>query len=333
MGVGACAAPGWFIVMLRALRRGELGPTDVDELFRDATRAVVADQLDAGLDILSDGELRRQRFVYEMYQHIDGLERKPPSRRIGITGYDMTPSFLATGRLEAPNGFGLVDELHAVTDFAGGRPVKIALPGPLTFLGAIEPGAAGHDAVIEDVVRLVTNELCAAAAAGARYLQLDEPMLAHPPGGLGVDEGVRLINRCLEPLDEYTAVHVCFGNNAGRPMANRRFSRLLEGMNRLRCDQLVLEFANRELGEIEILAALRPDLDIAAGVVDVKNFFVESAEDVAERLKTCLAHVAPERLTVTADCGFSALPRHIAQAKLHALGAGARQARAELGVS
>ncbi len=333
MGVGACAAPGWFIVMLRMLRRGELGPTDANELFQDATRAVVNDQIDAGLDIISDGELRRQRFVYEMYQHIEGLEREPPSRRIGITGYDMTPSFTAVAPLEAPNGFGLVEEFAAVTTFAGERPIKVALPGPLTFLSAIEPGARGKEDLMEDAVRLVTDELHAVSKAGARYLQLDEPMLAHPPQGLSVDEGIGLINRCIDALEGYVAVHVCFGNNAGRPMADRRFTRMLEGMNHLRCDQLVLEFANRELAEIEILEALRPQLDVAAGVVDVKNFYVETPKDVLRRIKACLAHIPPERLTITADCGFSALPRHVAQAKLLALGAGTRLARAELGLS
>ena len=90
---------------------------DVEELFADATRVVVADQVDAGLDILSDGELRRQRFVYEMYQHIQGLERRPPLRRLGINGYDMAPSFLATQPLTAPYGFGLVEEFATLACF------------------------------------------------------------------------------------------------------------------------------------------------------------------------------------------------------------------------
>lgn len=329
MGVGSYAAPGWFIATLRSVRKGELGSMDVEELFADATRVVVADQVDAGLDILSDGELRRQRFVYEMYQHIQGLERRPPLRRLGINGYDMAPSFLATQPLTAPYGFGLVEEFATLARLSRGMPTKVALPGPLTFLASIDPGVLSQSDLIDDVVRLVTDELRAVEAAGARFLQLDEPMLAHPPLGLASEEAAAIINRCIDSLGAFVAVHVCFGNNAGRPMADRRLSPLLDAMNMLTCQQLGLEFANREMGEIEILSALRADVLVAAGVVDVKNFYVESGKRVAERIRQCLEHIEPARLAVTADCGFSALPRYVARQKLDALVAGARIVRAE----
>ncbi len=92
----------------------------------------------------------------------------------------------------------------------------------------------------------------------------------------------------------------------------------------------MLEFANREMSEIEVIARLSQRFEIAAGVVDVKNFYLESADDVARRIEQCLAHVAPDRLTVTADCGFSALPRHLARDKLRAMVAGARLVRGRL---
>ncbi|MEX2648523.1 MAG: methionine synthase, partial [Alphaproteobacteria bacterium] len=139
-----------------------------------------------------------------------------------------------------------------------------------------------------------------------------------------------VINRTLAGLDVFTAVHVCFGNNAGRPFADRRIAPLMPGLRLLACDQLMLEFANREMAEVELLGELARRFAIAAGVVDVKNFHVESAEDVAARIARCLNFVAPERLTITADCGFSALPRRIARDKMRAMVAGARLARARL---
>ena len=99
---------------------------------------------------------------------------------------------------------------------------------------------------------------------------------------------------------------------------------------KLGCAQLALEFANREMGEVEVIAGLSEKFEIAAGVVDVKNFYVESAEEVAERIRLCLQHLPPEKLTITADCGFSALPRYLARQKLEAMVAGAKLARAEL---
>lgn len=330
MGVGSYAAPGWFIAMMRQLREGKLGETDAAELIEDATRVVIRDQLDAGLDVISDGELARQRFVYEMYQHIQGLERVPPTRRLGITGYDMTPSFEAVSRLSTPAGFGLVGEFERTQALSDGQPIKVALPGPLTFLSSITPTRLSQTELIDDAVRLVSDELAAVSKAGAGFIQLDEPMLAHPPFDLSLQEGVEIINRCTEALGGYVSVHVCFGNNAGRPFADRRLSRLHDALSGLSCHQLSLELANREMAEIEVLAPLAAQFDIAAGVIDVKNFYVEPPARVAERIRECLVHVPAARLSITADCGFSALPRYVAKQKLIALVEGTREVRREL---
>ncbi|MCH8844206.1 MAG: hypothetical protein IID61_14700 [SAR324 cluster bacterium] len=177
---------------------------------------------------------------------------------------------------------------------------------------------------------MVHEELDGLTKAGADYIQLDEPWLAHPPHGLTLHDGVDAINRTLSGLSGRLAVHVCFGNNAGRPFADRRLDRLLDALINLRCHSLALEFANREMAGVDLLAPLSERFDIAAGVIDVKNFYIESGEDVARRIRLCLAHMPAEKLTVTADCGFSALPRYLARAKLQAMVAGARIVRDEL---
>ena len=331
MGVGSYAAPGWFVAARKLMRAGEFGADDVAELLDDATRIAVADQIDAGVEILTDGELRRQRFVYEMYDRIEGLTRVPPGRRLGVPGYDMAPSFVADGTVAAPRGLGLVDDFRALKALAEGRPTKIALPGPLTFAMAIRPASGcAAERLIDDIVALVRAELDALVAAGADFIQLDEPALPHPPHGLDSATGADVINRALAGQGVRRAVHVCFGNNAGRPFADRRFGRLMVALERLECEQLVLEFANREMSEVELLGLLSGRFDIAAGVVDVKNWRLESAEDVATRIARCLEFVPAAKLTVTADCGFSALPRYLARAKLKAMVAGAHLARATL---
>lgn len=330
MGVGSYASPGWFVAVRRMIREGELGTLDIDEALDDATRIVVGDQLEAGVDIITDGELRRQRFVYEMYDSIEGLARVPPERRLGVPGYDMAPSFVAEGPLRAPKGFGVVADFEALKALVPDRPLKIALPGPLTFANAIAVEEGGEAALIDQVVAMVRAEVEGLVAAGADYIQLDEPALTRAPQGLSPEEGAEVINRVLGGLPGKLAVHICFGNNAGRPFADRRLDRLLSAMGRLRCHQLVLEFANREMGEIEVLGPLAERFEIAAGVIDVKNFHLESAEDVARRLRLCLEYVPAEKLSVTADCGFSALPRYLAREKMRAMVAGARLVRAEL---
>lgn len=331
MGVGSYAAPGWFLAVQRLARDGALGPHDLEEMFEDATRIVVGEQIEAGVDILTDGELARQRFVYEMFGRLTGLERVAPRRKLGIAGYDQAPHFVARGRIEAPNGLGAVAEFLRLETLARGRATKIAVPGPLTFAGAVRAGTdAVGDTVIDDLVAIVRMELAALAAVGADYIQLDEPGLATTPRGLAPEAAAEIINRAIEGIPARIAVHVCFGNNAGRPMAPRTHAPLLGAIGRLRCAQLVLEFANREMAELELLGPLAEKFAIAAGVIDVKNFHVETEEDVAARIAAVLRHMPAAQLTITADCGFSALPRYVARAKLQAMVAGARLARRRL---
>ena len=330
MGIGSYAAPGWFIAARRMIRDGKFGDGDVEELFDDATWITVADQIEAGIDIFTDGELRRQRFVFEMYDRIEGLTRVPPRRRLGIPGYDMAPSFIADQVPTAPDGLGVVAEFAALKRMLPDRRLKIALPGPLTFAASIQPGEADQNAILDALVVMLRREVEALIEAGANYVQIDEPSLPHPPADLSPEDGAHFVNRVLEGHPIRRAVHVCFGNNAGRPRADRRFTRLMDAMGSLECEQLVLEFANREMADVECLGPLSEKFAIAAGVIDVKNWRQESADDVARRIKLCLAHVAPERLTVTADCGFSALPRYLARAKMGAMVDGARAVRATL---
>lgn len=333
MGVGSYASPAWLVAARERIRDRSFGPQDAEETLEDATRIAVADQVEAGLDVISDGELRRQRFVYEMFDRLGGLERVPPRRRIGVPGYDMAPHFTTTERLSAPGGLGVVSELELLQRLAPGRALKVALPGPLTFAQGIDPGAgypAGAAALLEDLVALVRAELLALAAAGADHLQLDEPGFTMPAFARAPDEAAAAITRALDGVPGRTAVHICFGNNAGRPNAERSLGRLLPAMHRIACRQLVLEFANRQMADVTLLGGLCRTHEIAAGVVDVKSFYQETPEEVAARIRQVLAVVPPERLTVTADCGFSALPRWLARAKLRAMVEGARLVRAEV---
>jgi 5-methyltetrahydropteroyltriglutamate--homocysteine methyltransferase len=327
MGVGSYAAPGWFFVARQAMRDGAMGALDIEELFEDATRLAVDDQIAAGLDIISDGELRRQRFVYEMFERLSGLERRAPARRLGVPGYDRAPGFVARGVLSAPDGLGTLAEHEFLRRICGGRPVKVALPGPLTFAGAIDAGARGEAALYDELAAIVHAELSGLAAQGAEWVQIDEPGLATGAYPFSAVEAAGFVNRALAGIKARRAVHVCFGNNAGRPCADRRMAPLLAAIGALDCDLLVLEFANREMAECEVLRELGEKFDIAAGVVDVKNFHVETADEVARRIDRCLEYVDAARLTVTADCGFSALPRYLARRKLEALVAGARLVR------
>jgi 5-methyltetrahydropteroyltriglutamate--homocysteine methyltransferase len=334
MGVGSYATPGWLFHFREGMREGVAGPDDVDEAFEDAARVAVADQIEAGVDVICDGELRRMRFVFEMFDRLSGLERIPPTRRLGVPGYDRAPHFVANAAVTAPKGLGIVDEYEQLKRLCPDRPLKIAFPGPMTFLGGIEPGAhygGRAEALLADLVAITRAELVALAAAGADFIQLDEPGFPRPPAEVGMAAAAEAINACMAGHESATAVHVCFGNNASRPNVRRDFGRLFPAIARLRCSLLLLEFANREMADLDRLPELAERTKIAAGVVDVKSFYEETAADVAERIRRVLAVVPAEKLYVTADCGFSAIPRRLARTKLRAMVAGARLVRDGLG--
>ena len=333
MGVGSLAVPGWLSYLRRQMREDVFGPADIAELMEDALRIAVADQLDAGLDILSDGEVRRQRFVFGMHDRLTGLKRLETQRRLGVQGYDQVPQFEVTGAVEAPKGLGIVEDYQWLRQAAPGRALKIAVPGPLTFASMIHRAKRSDESVLDDLVRIVRREVERLLQAGCRRIQIDEPGLAHPTHDLSLVAAAQMLNRCMEGTSARFGVHICFGNNGGRPVSNRSLERLLPAIDALIANELVLEFANREMAEIEILGQLAGRFHIAAGVVDVKSFYVETGEDVARRLEKVLHHVPVEKLSATADCGFSALPRAVAREKMRALVEGAGMVRGGLGRS
>jgi 5-methyltetrahydropteroyltriglutamate--homocysteine methyltransferase len=279
--------------------------------------------------------MRRSRFVYELFGRLEGLERLAPARRLGVPGYDRAPGYRAVGPIRAPAGMGIVAEYEELRALCPGRPVTIAFPGPLTFAGRIQTGSYGENGaagerLLTDLVTIARDEIRALLDRGAQFVQLDEPGLPRPPYELSFEAGAEVINSVVAIAPDRCAVHVCFGNNASRPAVRRDLGRLYPSLGTLRCETLLLEFANREMADLEGLVELAQRYRIAAGVVDVKSFHEESAALVAERIARVLRFVPAERMWVTMDCGLSALPRWLARRKLHALVEGARLARAAL---
>ncbi len=323
---------------------GQAGPADIDEAYSDATRTAIADQIQAGLDIFSDGELTRDRFVYAMYDRLTGLVRQPVARKLGVPGYDRTPGYVAEERVSAPDGLGLVEDFlflkrevtRQLGPEAAEKRLKMTLPGPITFVHNIQPGAAyasksaPHFALLADLVAIIQNEVGALANAGCPVVQLDEPGLTHVSDWLSQADAVRAVNAVGHAAPGRFAVHVCFGNNANRPYTPRDFGHLRPGLEALEADWLILEFANREMAGVNLVAGLDKPAKIVAGVVDVKNFHLETASEVARRVEQILKTGVPaERLALTADCGLSAIPRWLGVRKLEALAAGAKLARGQ----
>jgi 5-methyltetrahydropteroyltriglutamate--homocysteine methyltransferase len=333
--MGSHGFPGWFWTALDKIKAGEYGPTDVRETLDDATQLAIRDQERAGVDIVCDGEMRRFFFVQTFYGRMEGLEPIEPLRKTGLYAYDSVPRYRPLTRIKVPRGLGVVDEfnyLKTQTD----RPVKATVPGPVTLSIHVQtrPGDAYDNdrlALCWDLVPAVNGELRALVAAGADYIQIDEPSAAIVPGQ--IDQYVAMFNACVEGVHARIAYHICFGNLLSRPRGKRSYRWMFPALLGARCQQFVFEYANREMAEIEDWKAIGVDRDVACGVVDVKSFYMESPEDVADRLELCAQSIPVDRLSATPDCGFFPVPRWVAAEKLKRLVAGTRLARKRLGVA
>ncbi len=326
--IGSWSFPGWYEKFIGDVKDHPdlFGPVDREEAVRDAIRLAVDDQVRAGLDRITDGEMQRVDFNLGFYEYLGGLEPLRRARHLGAPAHDQRDRYRCVASLSAPDGLGTVTEYHRLKEYAE-TPVKMPVPGPFTLAGCIEGGDvyADRNAVAEALIPIINAELKALVAAGVDFLQLDEPSFAcHPDAP---DYFLDVVARAVEGVDAYISMHMCFGNYRARAVGHRSYRPLFPHIGRAKVNQLALEFASRELAEIELLRELPESMDVAAGVVDVKNTWIEPPALVASRVKALLKHVAPERLSITPDCGFSQTARHIAVAKAKSLAEGAKIVR------
>ena len=330
--IGSWSFPGWYEKFIAdvAAAPERFGAIDREEALRDAVRLAVADQLGAGLDRITDGEMGRVDFNLGFYDYLEGLEPLPPLRLWGAPAHDQRSKYRCVAPLAAPRGLGVVEEYRRLRELTD-APIKMPVPGPFTLAGCI----AGDDvypdrrAVTEALIPIVGAELHAAVAAGVEVLQLDEPSFACHP-----DEPERFLDviaRTVAGVDAYISLHMCFGNYRARAVGWRSYAPLFPHIGAAKVHQVALEFASRELAELELLEQLPETMDVAVGLIDVKNTWIEPEDLVADRLRTVLRHVDAARVSVTPDCGFSQTARHVAAAKARALVGGVRKVRKELG--
>ena len=328
--IGSHALPSWFWTATAEIDKGNYGRTDIHETFDDAVSLAMLDQERAGVDIISDGEMRRWYFVQSFYRRMTGLVEEPPLRKVGLYAYDSPPRYRSVEKVTVPDGLGIVDEFkyaRAHTD----RPLKATCPGPLTLTMHIRPGEGYKDRheLAWEFAGAINSELKALVEAGADYIQIDEPSFAIIPGEF---EGwIEMYNAAVEGVDAKLALHICFGNLSSRPRGKRTYRWMFPAVLEARADQLVFEYANREMSEVDLWSEFDVDRELGAGVIDVKSFYVEKPEDVAERIRALLDHVPSDKLYVNPDCGFFQLPRWTTQLKLNAMVAGTKLVRQELG--
>lgn len=327
--IGSYAPSSWFCAAVEAIERGEFGPNDREETYNDAARIALQDQEEAGVDVVTEGEMRRVDFNLGFYGRLQGLEELPPQRTLGPDGHDMRGRWQVVDRITAPTGLGIVEEFEFARQHTT-RPLKVTCPGPYTLAGRPQGGGVYADryAVARDMAEIINAELKRCVAAGATFIQLDEPSAAVYPDR--PQAFVELISRAVDGVGAKLGMHMCFGNFRGRAVGKRRYEPLFPHILECPIHQFVLEFASREMAEIDLWKRFPNDRELAIGIVDVKNYYIETPEDVADRIREALRYVAPEKLSIVPDCGFSQTARWAAFRKLVSMVRGTQIVRREL---
>jgi 5-methyltetrahydropteroyltriglutamate--homocysteine methyltransferase len=290
----------------------------------DATLLAIRDMERAGIDIITDGEMRRESYSNRFATALEGMDIQRPGVALDRTGHpNPVPRVAGPIRRVRPILLGDAQFLRHHTE----RRIKITLPGPFTICQqAQDDHYRDEESLAMDVAAAVNLEVKALRAAGADVVQLDEPYLQARPEKARA-YGVAAINRALEGVEGTTAVHLCFGYAHVVKHRAGQYAFLTE-LNACRAHQLSIEAAQPKL-DLGILKEI-PEKAIILGVLDLDDPQVESPETVAARLREALRFLPPHRLVAAPDCGMKYLPRDVAFAKLQALATGARIVRAEL---
>jgi 5-methyltetrahydropteroyltriglutamate--homocysteine methyltransferase len=330
--VGAHGRPSWLHTAKAAIAEGGYGPIDTRETLDDAVAIAILDQTRAGVDVITDGEMRREGFTGSFARRVANLEPVGAGRKVGEVGLDMEPLFETRGKVEVPHGLGIVEEFEYLHDQTS-RPTKVTCPGPFALTAYFRPveGYPDRYALAADFVPAINAELRRLVAAGATYIQIDEPAISVvDPAPIEPKEMVALFNQTVEGVNAKLALHICFGTYRKMPYAPRTYAPYLPVLRDVRADHLVLEYANRMMSEIELWRELGGDRELGAGVIDVRNWYVETPEEVAALIRTALKHVPAERLYLNPDCGLRRQARWVGFKKLQALAEGAAIVRREL---
>jgi 5-methyltetrahydropteroyltriglutamate--homocysteine methyltransferase len=335
--VGSYAQPDWLIdrkklagrfpPRVRAKELWRVAPEFLDQAQDDATILAIRDQERAGLDIISDGEMRRESYSNRFATALEGVDIDNPGTALDRSGHpNPVPRVVGPIRRKHAVEVRDVQFLRANTD----RMIKMTVPGPFTMSQqAQDDYYKDPEKMALDYAVAVNAEIKDLFAAGADIVQIDEPyMQARPEKARQF--GLKALNRALEGVTGTTAVHICFGYAAiihERPTGYSFLPELEQSAAR----QISIETAQSSL-DTSVLKTL-PSKTIILGVLDLSDMKVETPETVAARIRRALPHVPAERIIVAPDCGLKYLPRDVAFGKMKAMVEGAKIVRRELGKS
>lgn len=321
--VGSYAMPGWLERLKTEYFARRISHHDLEEIYDAASKAAIKDQEVAGLDIITDGESRRDNMVDYFLERLPGIQIDRSSKKFYYDFYDScVTSKLPTASLSLVRDFQF---LQTYTD----HPTKICITGPHCLTKRLRNQFYPNDEALGmDIARVMNLELKALAKAGVGLIQIDEPYYSGFPED--VKWGIKALNALVDGVDTRIGLHVCYGNRYGKPSWEGSYRYLFPAVLDARIHQLSLEFARRGGEDLDLFREFKPSFQLGVGVIDVKNDEIETADMVAEHIRRALEVMPAEKVAVLPDCGCFHLPRDVAFAKLKAMVEGARTVRREL---
>ena len=329
--IGSYPFPSWLEHSSRHL--DAFGTADVAELQEDACTVAVADQVRAGLDVITDGEQGRFDFNLSFYGYLEGIALEGASpRKWGPPAHDQRGKHVVTGELKAPRGLGAVEEFRRLQRLAPAGPVlKCSVPGPYTLSGRLLPGGLYADryALTEALLPIVRQELIDLVAAGCTEITVDEPSMSCYAHREDPRKFVDIFNRTVEGIYKKCrlSTHLCFGNFKARAVGPRQYAPMFPAFLDMHLDEIHLEMASREYAELEIIRTIVPHRDVSIGIIDVKSYHIETPEEIAANVRRCLQYARPDQLSFSPDCGLSQTARWAARQKLINMVAGVHLVR------
>lgn len=322
--VGSYSMPGFLERLKTEYFARRISRSDLDEIHDTVVKAAIKDQEIAGLDILTDGELRRDNMIDYFVERLPGIQIDRSSKKFYYDFYDSE----VLGKIPVA-GLGLAQDfkfLLANTD----RATKITITGPHALTKRVRnKHYPSEEALATDIARVMNLELKELVKAGANYIQIDEPYYSGFPED--INWGVSVLNVLVEGVKAKIAVHICYGNRYGKPSWEGTYRYLFPRILEAKVQQLTMEFARRGEEDLELFREFNAPFELGLGVIDVKDHAVETPDMVAERIRKALMILPAERLFILPDCGLFHLSRDIAFAKLKAMVEGTKTVRKELG--
>ncbi len=328
--IGSYSFPSWLDQARALAKQGVLSAAQLEEAHDNAVRSAIMDQEMAGVDIITDGELRRETMVNFFSARIHGFDMSGKMKAIGnLDPSIQMPDPIVREKVRHKGSLGMDRHFRFLKAFARHR-TKVCVTGPQMLAKRATNEAYPSDKeLIFDLADILNIELKGLVAAGCDFVQIDEPVWVGYPADM--PWLVESFNRLVNGVKAKIALHVCYGNYQLKKLYTGEYGELFPAILDTRSDQLSMEFAVSDGEGLDLFKRYPTDKEIVVGVIDVKSEAIETPDIVARRIRKALEYIPPEKVVISPDCGMKFMPRDRAFGKLKAMVQGTTIVRRELG--